>query len=151
MVRRPIAPSGFQSINFSYEWRPTKSFSLLYPPPPRFQSINFSYEWRQSMLSMMSIIHNFCFQSINFSYEWRPFHRRCLAGCFGVSNQLISPTSGDSNAQEDQTIRYNPGVSNQLISPTSGDYVIPDSARFVLCVSNQLISPTSGDSPLPAM
>ena len=36
-------------------------------------------------------------------------------------------------------------VSNQLISPTSGDLLFNLFALFVFHVSNQLISPTSGD------
>ena len=60
-----------------------------------------------------------------------------------VSNQLISPTSGDNYV----TVRTvaNAQVSNQLISPTSGDLPVLADPHQLEQVSNQLISPTSGD------
>ena len=62
-----------------------------------------------------------------------------------VSNQLISPTSGDSGVNP-KDMKKATVVSNQLISPTSGDKIFQLTEQGQTSdVSNQLISPTSGD------
>ena len=134
-----------------------------------FQSINFSYEWRLYQLGKETTTVRTCFQSINFSYEWRQEFDDSFTYQQGVSNQLISPTSGDSECipllqahschQSFQSINFSYEwrrkrlrlngvlgyVSNQLISPTSGDRERYRAPRADNPVSNQLISPTSGD------
>ena len=97
------------------------------------------------MLTKMPMVFwTLSFQSINFSYEWRLVEDGGAEEHLQVSNQLISPTSGD-------LVIYNTGeklkrVSNQLISPTSGDASGVAYSFTLEVVSNQLISPTSGDA-----
>ncbi len=67
-----------------------------------------------------------------------------------VSNQVVSPASGDSKAY-DLYRRTQRKVSNQVVSPASGDLDARSHGRVPwLAVSNQVVSPASGDSSTSA-
>ena len=63
----------------------------------RFQSINIPNEWGCIAFSIWDPTSSSRFQSINIPNEWGlVFHLLRIQNKRGVSNQLISPTSGDT-------------------------------------------------------
>ena len=64
---------------------------------------------------------------------------------FPVSNQVVSPVSGDEGHQVPLAAAFR--VSNQVVSPASGDSGLcpRDWAWAGELVSNQVVSPASGD------
>ena len=62
-----------------------------------------------------------------------------------VSNQFVSPASGEGSLHQRNSRGTSKSVSNQFVSPASGELKPPMTTTATIVVSNQFVSPASGE------